>query len=258
MKKNISLIFCVVFLLSVGAVRAQTEFSYAKAYQDYEYNLSQYNSAYENYKLAREQYLQFKTITAKDEAKAKTLTMLQTRDNTVKTYLTALRMKIKETDGIPNAEEEALYNRIDPEVKWYTDHKGRLESAGSLEDLVTDSDEAKDHYTFTNLLIYDSLINILSGKTANLRSVITANIVDLKTIIAIIRQNQDKDVSLMERSLPDIENKLARSQDKEDEALKSNSPKTFSQSQSLIQDSYLYLKEANTYLLEIVRQIKSK
>ncbi|MGD0523137.1 MAG: hypothetical protein ABSA43_01095 [Candidatus Microgenomates bacterium] len=251
----------IAFLLSfltASTVHAQAVFDYAKAYQDYEYNLSAYNTAYDDYKLAREQYLQFNTITAKDEAKAKTLVMLQTRDETVSTYLTALRMKIKETDGITDAERESLYNRIDPEVKWYTDHKAKLDSAGTLEDLVSDSNEAKDHYNFTSLLIYDCLIQIISGKTANLRSMITANETDLKLIINVIRQNQDKDTSLMERALPDIEDKLARSADKDTQAINTNSPTTFTQSQSLIEDSYLYLKEANANLSEIVRQIESQ
>jgi hypothetical protein len=258
MKKYISLLVSLVFIFSVRSVGAQTVFDYAKAYQDYEYNLSAYNTAYDSYKLAREQYLQFNTITSKDAAKAATLTMLQTRDETVRTYLTALRMKLKETDGIPVTGRDSLYTRIYPEVKWYADHKARLDSAGSLEDLVTDSDEAKDHFTFTNVIIYDSLIQILAGKTTNLRSVLTTNVGDIQAIIDTIRQNQDKDVSLMERALPDIENKLARSADKDAEALSSNSPKTYIQSQSLIQDSYLYLKEANANLSEIVRQIKSQ
>ena len=259
MKKGISFLTTgTIFFILVGVIHAQTVFDYAKAYQDYEFNLSAYNTAYDSYKLAKEQYLQFNTITAKDEARAKTLTMLQTRDETVATYLTALRMKIKESDGIPNAGKEALYTRIDPEVKWWGDHKAKLDSAGTLEDLVSDSDEAKSHYDFTSLVIYDSLIQILSAKTTYLRTVITGNEADLKSIIATIRQNQDMDVSLMERALPDIENKLSRSADKDSQAISTNTPKTYQQSQSLIQDSYLYLKEANANLSEIVKQIKGQ
>ena len=108
------------------------------------------------------------------------------------------------------------------------------------------------------MVIYDSLIQILSAKTTYLRTVITGNEADLKSIIATIRQNQDMDVSLMERALPDIENKLSRSADKDSQAISTNTPKTYQQSQSLIQDSYLYLKEANANLSEIVKQIKGQ
>jgi hypothetical protein len=259
MKKSLSLLILgIVFFILAGVVRAQTVFDYAKAYQDYEFNLSAYNTAYDSYKLAKEQYLQFNTITSKDAAKAATLTMLQARDETVATYLTAIRMKIKESVGIPDSGKEALYTQIDPEVKWWGDHKAKLDSAGTLEDLVTDSDEAKDRYNFTSLVIYDSLIQILSAKTSYLRTVISGNETDLKSIIETIRQNQDMDVSLMERALPDIENKLARSADKDSQAVTTNSPKTYTASQSLIQDSYLYLKEANANLSEIVKQIKGQ
>lgn len=265
--KKLFLISAVLFLVTVGNVWAE-DFDYSRAYRDYEYNYSVYQLAHDDYVLAKARYLQYQTLVSRDEAQKATLIMLQARDEVIKTLLTAIRMRIRENKGLADSEKESLYKTIDPEVKYYTEHKINLASAGSLADLARDSDLAKDHYnSVTNLVIYSSLVSISTGKTGYERKQLEKIILDLKIKIVDIKLAGDKDVSFLDRLFIDIENKFLRSRDKEIQAKetilsgeKSFKDKTeyYNEAISGVQGSFLYLKEAVSYLKEAIRLIKTK
>jgi len=263
------LIFLFIFggmVLGGRCVLAQ-EFNYDKAYQDYEYNYSLYTRAHDDYVLAKARYLPDKTLISGEEAKKATLMMLQARDETVRTLLTAIQMRVNENKGLSGSQKESLFKQIDPEVKFYEDHKIKLVSAGSLDDLVSDSNKAKDRFeSITQPLIYASLVNLSIGKTVYERGNVEKVIFDLKAKVAEIKSVGDKDTSLFDRNFIDLENKLTRSQDKETEAqdLVTNANKSFAKKVSYynnaiaaIQGSYLYLREVATYLKEMIRIIKT-
>ncbi|MFH1971137.1 MAG: hypothetical protein ABIJ05_02005 [Patescibacteria group bacterium] len=253
------------FFLSFASAQ---EFDYSKSYQDFSYNLSLHDQQKSVYQKARSEYLQFNTLVSKETIKQETLKLLLIRDEVVKTYLTSLRMKIRELKGLTDQEKEGYYTRIDGEYKFFEEHKNKLSSAGSLDDLVDDSDEAFDRYDKSSkIVIYYSLIGIASGKNSFLRSEIEKQISELKTKISEIRSNGDKDVSSMERSITDLENKIARSEEKDNLALNMvNQIKTTERGKEDIykealqetQDSFSYIKEVNNYLLEIIKQLKIK
>jgi len=262
----IGLLVLVFFGYFLTVVSAQ-DFNYTKAYEDYAYNLSLYDQQKNTFQSAKAEYLQFNTLTAKEKAKGETLKLLLARDEVVKTYLTSLRMKIRELEGLTDAEKEGFYTRIDQEFKFYEEHREKLSSAGSLEDLVDDSKEASDRFsTQTKIVDYYSLIGIASGKNSYFRQEIEKQISEIKRKISEIKSNGDKDVSSVERSITDLENKIARSREKDNEAIDAvNKIKTTERDKESIynealancQDSFSYLKEVNTYLLEIINQIKT-
>src|SRR6185436_20397223 len=104
MKKVILLIsFLALVLISSKVTFAQT-FDYNRAYSDYIYNMQLYQNVHSDYDLAKSQYTASGTLEAKEKARVATYKMLTQRDEVVKTYLTAIRMKIKETQGITGAE----------------------------------------------------------------------------------------------------------------------------------------------------------
>ena len=257
------LVFFGVFLSFVSA----QEFDYSKAYEDFSYNLSLHDQQKSVYQKARSEYLQFDTLTSKETVKEETLKLLLIRDEVVKTYLTSLRMKIRELKGLTDSEKEGYYSRIDEEYKYFEEHKNKLSSAGSLEDLVDDSDEALDRYDRSSkTVIYYSLIGIASGKNSYLRSEIEKQISEIKSKISEIRSNGDKDVSSIERSITDLENKISRSKEKDSESLNMvNQIKTTEKDKEDVyneallgtQDSFSYIKEVSNHLLEIIKQIKT-
>lgn len=242
------------------------EFDFNRAYQDYLYTYGQYREAHHDYVTAKEQYLTYKTLTAKTLALEQTLNMLQKRDESVRTYLTALRMKMAETTGISNYKQTTLYLQLDAEVNWYLEHHDNLSSAATLEDLIKSSKQAESRYNKTLVLIYQTLGVTLEGKENNLRSQTDEQVTLIKDKISQIREKGDKDTTIAERWLLEAENKLTRSQEKIDEAvnlldeMKSsdrNKDKDYRQSQELFQESHLYLKEANSFLKELIREIKT-
>lgn len=268
--KTLSVLFiavCVGIVFSGQSVMAE-DFDYQQAFKDYQYNYNLYNKLYDDYRLSRARYMQYRTLVSEEEAKKATLAMLLARDETMKTYLTALRLRVMENQGLSDSEKESVFKRIDPEVKFFEEHKEKLLSVGSLKDFVRDSDKAKDRYKyFTEGVFYSALINISVGNTAYKREQIEEIISDLRSKITEIKIAGDKDVSVIDKFFVEVDNKLARSKDKELAAIdimnqseKSNKNKAnyYNDAISSVQGSYLYLKEIVSYLKEIVRMIKVK
>lgn len=253
-------------LLITPAFGQEQVFDFARAYQDYTYTYDQYRIAQADYVAARQAYLNYKTLTSKTEALSQTLRLLKLRDEAIKTYLTALRMKLAETTGITNYEQNILYLKLDDHVSWYADHQQVLPSAGTLEDLVDSAEEAQSKYDETEVIIYQSLGTILAGKETSLRGEIYQTIADLKKKLVEIRQVGDKETAVSERWLLEAENRLTRSQEKQLaaqqllttlKAYKEDKKTVYNQAQYLLEESHQYLKEANFYLRELIREVKS-
>lgn len=272
MKRFLSLIFSLVlFLSALTPVYSQTSggvFDFNRAYADYVYNTQLYNDAYSAYQLARSQYLASKTLVAQTNAQQATLKMLQARDEMVKTYLTAVRMRLKETTGISDNDRNVLLTQIDSDFAWWGSHKTKLSSAGSLDDLVADSDEAYKHYPSTLMIVYQSLFAIFVGRLDVQRGDLGRLVADLKNKIAQIKINGDKDTSQIERSLIDVDNSISRSSSKESDAKnimstldqkdsESNSEK-FTDAKTKLKESLAYLNEAVNLINQIIIQIKTK
>lgn len=257
------LIFILFFVFIAHEVRAD----YATSYQDYINKTGVYQSSHDSYLTARANYLASQNIDSSDKAMAATLKMLQTRDDLVVSYLNAVKSKIQNTQGISSSDQSSYGGRLDAEVVWYNAHKTRLSSAGSLDDLVSDSNEAKSQFGNSSLIsIYQSIILLGIGNNSYIRGEVSSEVSALQAKIDEIKANQDKDVSLIERSLVDVQNKLGRSQSKDSDAqnmISSIKPSdtrkdnVFTDAQSFLADSNSYIKEANVELLQIITQIKS-
>ncbi len=269
------LVFLVIFLSSISLVHSQTPtpsgaFDFNRAYADYIYNTQLYNDAYSAYQLARSQYLASNTLVAQGNAQTATLKMLQARDEMVKTYLTAIRMRLKETDGISINDLNIAFTQIDNDFTWWGSHKTKLASAGSLDDLVADSGEAYTHYQTTLMIVYQSLTTIFVGRLDSDRSDMGRLVADLKNKVAQIKINGDKDTSQIERSLIDVDNSISRSASKESEAkniintltLDQNSNESndqrFADTKTKLKESRAYMNDAVNLINQIVIEIKTK
>jgi len=270
MKKITALFFLLLLVLFSfffpGKSLAQ-EFDYQRAYADYTYNLGLYQKAHSEYTVAKSAYLASETLSAREKAQSATAGMLIARDEVVRTYLTALRMKLRETKGVAETDRETLYILIDVEVDWFNTHKLGISSAASLEDLQEDSEEAKARYSSSELVIYKALNAVSVGKLNNFQSRMLDLVSSLKAKIAEIRANGDKDTQPLERWVLEVENRMSRSQTKEDEAVaimakvkssERDKAKYFEQSQNILVESGQYLKEASSFLKQIIIGIKTE
>ena len=263
-KKLLVIVFALIIVIfSAKVVLAD----YASDYQNYVNQGGAYQSAYGYYVRARLNYLSSQSLDSQDKAMQATITMLVARDNYMSSYLTAIKTKMANTQGVNATDQGLISNELSSEIAWYATHSSKIPSAGSLSDLVADSDAAKTEYNGITLnIIYNSLITLGIGNNAYIRGEIENEITTLDAKIAEIKANQDKDTSTIERSVVDVQNKLDRSTGKDTDAknlisaLKpsdSQGTDSFTSAQSDLTDSNSYLKEANEQLLQIISQIKS-
>ncbi len=197
-------------VLLVVKISFAQDFSFDRAFQDYQYSLSVYNQAYSDYQDARDFYRKNQTLTLKEDARKKTLEMLRDRDQLFAVYLTALRMRILELPGLSGDEKNNIFGKIDSEVQWYKSHKDSYKDGDPLEDLFNKSKEAEDRYQTNTLpLVYESLITISLGEEigirlsheeiySGLKSTITNPdpfsrwISDTDSVISTLKQNEDQ------------------------------------------------------------------
>lgn len=272
MKKIIAVfLFPFIVFLSTNLILAQsptpTGNAYAVAYQDYINKTGIYQVAHGNYLTARANYLSSQSLDSQDKAMKATLAMLQARDQATISYLTAVKIKVQTTQGVSQIDENSLQAQLDNEIGWYSAHNTKLPSAGSLSDLVSDSDDAKAELNGPTLIVvYNAIVTLGIGNNTYIRGELNNEISTLRAKIDEIKANQDKDVSSIERSLIDVQNKIDRSQSKDNDAKSlingvkptdTQKDNNFQDAQSDISNSNSYLKEANQGLLQIITQIKS-
>jgi hypothetical protein len=267
------LVLALLLLLSSCGIKSalaqsptptSSEFNFEQAYKDFVFTFDQYRSRNTEYALARSQYMQSKTLASQQKAQEGTYNMLFARDEAVRTYLTAIRMRVAEAIGVPDDKKLVLRTRLDTEVAWFENHKSTLSSAESLDDQTADSNVARDHYSKTSTpLIYESLMEIAIGKVKFLRDQQSAIVNDLEAKLVEIRGEGEIDTGDMERGVLEVRNRISRSEAKESDARKllvgvkqQEIPAKYSQVTARMGESLQYLKEANIYLDEMIRRIK--
>lgn len=272
-KRTIIFLSVFVFLIYSPPANSQEpeQFNFNRAYQDYVFKLDVYRNVHDGYNVARSQYLNFQTLKSKTSAEEETTKMLQARNEVVITYLTALRMRLLEARAVSDDVREGLFIRIDENVVWFGEHKEILSSAGSLEDLVADSGEAKKRFDSINPLFYEVLTAVSGGKVSSFREQSTSVISDLTQKFNEIKVEEKDEykfsrrrIQTIERWFLEIENQIRRSEEKQSEANstimlgKGASLGLYNKTVALLNESHQYLKEANSYVKEIVREIKTE
>jgi hypothetical protein len=257
-------LFLIFYSLLITPALSQ-EYDFTRAYNDYLYNYNQYRAAHTEYAAAKQQYLAYKTLTSKTTALEKTKKMLETRDETTRTYLLALRLKLNETSGVSPYEQQIVKLRLNNEISWYESHRYTVTSAGTIPDLVDLSQEAQERYQETEVIAYQTLGTILAGKESFLRDQVQEQINTLEDKMAQIRQEGKIDTKTLERWLLEAQNRLTLSKEKQFAAQsllaqlkvrEQNKGRVYSEAQDNLTESHQYLKEANSYLLEIIRELK--
>lgn len=263
------IIIATVGFIIVSQVFSQEEeeFNFDRAYQDYVFILNGYRQEHEEYLLARSQYIQAGTLAAEVKAREETIQMLRARDQVVITYLTALRMRLAEAKGVSELERGGLNTRLDNDVAWYKEHKERVLSASTLNDLTIDSNQARSHFdVITEKLAYEVLSVIAIGKSDIIRSKTSTLLVSLKDKTAAIREEGDHETKDAERWITEAENKLTRSLDRHIEVQKILSDlqtgkgkenTNYSTIISGLQSSFQLLREVASLMRNIIQAIKT-
>ena len=183
-KTVLILVLSTLYLvLSTGHAKAQT-FDASKAYSDYQYELSIYEQSHSDYQDAKTFYLANPTLQLQEDARQKTMIMLQDRDQLMVTYLTALRIQILDTTGFTQDQQNVIFGKIDSEVAWYQNHIKNYLKSDALIDLSNKSDESKSRYaTNTTPIVDEALFDITLSEEIGIREEHQQIYSDLKNYI---------------------------------------------------------------------------
>lgn len=280
MKKLILLLSIFVYLLLPGRIFAQDQ-TYDQIFKEYRDSLESYDDAHGDYQLARSQYLKLGTLTAKNDAKEKTLKMLVARDEVVINYLNALKEKIKTADGITESKQSALTTEIGAELVWFQNHQADLVSAGSLEDLVADSLLAAERWEGTNGTMEIShriLAELSFGKVSDYQTRLDNSFGELLAKVEVIRAEEREEyklntrkIEIIDRWLFETEGRISRGSLKQESSLqnfggfiqersgvKLDTLKVYNGIVSVLLVALQDFGEATLFMKEIVEEIKTE
>jgi hypothetical protein len=239
--------------------------AYAQDQASFNTSWDKYKQAEQNYVLKRGAYLSSKTIAAEGEAQEATYEMLKTRDEAIASYLKLLKSRLNEATGIDTPERQTYESLLDTELEWFENHAANLSSGATLADMVADSNTAKTRYDKNTMpVIYKLLSQIAIGKENFLRLKQQSIINDLNNKVSQIRGENIVDVGLIEGSLLQIGSTLSRSEAKSSDAKTAlatidkkpaDASKVYATVVTRIKEGVNYLKDANTYLKEIMYRI---
>lgn len=272
-------IFLIIspFFLSLTNVKAQEDAAsdtpFEISFMDYQTQIEEYQTAHQEYILRRSQYMRFRTLQSKQDAIAATVKMMQKRDDVTIAYLKTLKERLNEADGVNDQKRSALNVRVDAESGWFTDHKGKIPSAGTLEDLIKDNKLANDRNERAQILYYETLSVISSGKTIDFKERLADVFGQLKLKIDEIKGEQrneyilsDEKLLTLDRWVFEADNKFLRTEEKQAEAdiliagyiaQRVKATMTYSAVMLRLGETQQFIKEAGSYMTEIVREIKT-
>ena len=272
MPSKFFLTLSVLLLITGGAVFAQTESPEKANYSAYITSLENYQKVHDEYNLARSQYLIFETLKSKTVAQNSALEMLEARSTVVIDYLSFLKGKVESLEGVDTAKAVSTVSMLDDEIVWYSDHKSKLTSALTLEDLLADSKQAEDHFEYTQKVYYSSLSLISDGVVGGNTEKLLILSQNLKNKLQTIKSDSNNVLSLEKTQLIDrwvfesdarIERIDGKRKDTEPLASKIMSSKTAGEPEKfynkitpLLEEAKQYLAEANSFLVEVVKEIK--
>lgn len=236
-----------------------TTYSHAdfdSAYQNYLSQYNQYRSALSSFQTAKNRYLTYQTLTSQSTALENTKAFLQARDQAMLLYLKLLLEKN------PDGNYVKLLNE---DLNFYQDHLNTIAAVGNLNDAVSVSDKAKEHFAPTEVLARQTIINILLNKLKDIDNQQAKIASGFENEINSLK-NQGKDVTTLERWTLSfkgkqllVNQKLQQAQDLSDKLRPKTSDQLsldFSKIQTIIFDANQYLKEGTSFLLEIDKELK--
>lgn len=267
MKQVLLLLSFSVFFqfFSFSVSYAQTS-DFQKSFSDYQNVFNQYQDAHLAYTKAKSEYLSYQSLASETKALESTKKMLSLRDETMALYFQTLGAKMSLTLNIPNYNQNLLSSQLDDENLWLASHRNSLPSVATITDLVNKSREMEQRYPKMEIISYQTLGAILSGKENTSRESLKNEIRKVRELFNQMKA-EGENVDKLERWIMEAEQKISRSEEKQKEAekiIKDLSGEQFSRRNKFLEasrsyeESNQYLKESNSFLLEVVKDIKEQ
>jgi len=266
MKAILSLVIVVVILLTpINFVSATSE----KAYQDYLFQYDQYRLKLNNFKVARTEYLKFKTLLAETTALDTVKTMMMQRNSLLRSYLLLLTEKLNENQGITTTDKQLYQTLIQNENAFLVNHTQLISSIGSISDATDVSKQLESHYLVLYAGIRQTLTTLSLGELMKLNFQYKATFEELRKVVDLNKQIvTPKKQSTIDRWLLQITNKQNLYQQKVEQIMTSNSQlkgntqlemdELFVTIQKNLNEAKQYLIEGTSFMQELITLIQYK
>ena len=255
----------LVLLLGIFVFTNVAYADYSGTYQSYINLYDTYRQAERSYVTSKNKYLTYQTLTAEQEALDNGKNFLKLRDQLVILYLKLLYDRVNESGGYTTDERNLIFNKLNVEMNWLTEHRTKYDSSSTLKDLQRLSDQMQDRYL--SLIRYIGL-QTAGGILQNKLSVMTVLLQDLlnQTEAQLARVDESgKDTTVSQRWLLEAKNKLSLAIEKQEDSRQifaslhgQNLITDYNQGAFYLSESNQYLREANFYLSEIIRLTKGE
>lgn len=144
--KGMKLLLIVILSLFVFVTPPPVLATSQQAYQDYQYQFSVYRQRHSDYQVALNQYKQFKSLAAQQDALEKVKLYIAQRGNVAKTYFLFLNEKITENPGMLASEKQTYRAILTNQIAYIDQHLILAPSIASLEDAEDVSEKFVTNY----------------------------------------------------------------------------------------------------------------
>ncbi len=186
------------------------EFTFSKAREDYIFSEDNYKKALFDFNLKKGSYNKNPTLSLKEEFRLSSFTFVDSRNVLIKNYLTMLRIKTLENNGLNNDQKNKIYEKLDKEVSWYQSRKNEYKPEDTIEQVFEKSKLEDTHYLDETLpviffvLSYNSLGDSIDIKNKNIK-IYEKLKSEANSLVSLGRADE----SLFKRWFDDIEKELA-------------------------------------------------
>lgn len=243
------------------------------AHKEYLISTEEFKNAQQDYILKRSQFERFGTLKARQDLIEATRLMLNKEDEVVVSYYQAMIHRLDEAIGISPEVVNKLKTRIEDEIIWFNSHKENLSTAASLQDLEGDSEDAHDRWKSVDSLNFETLSHFPYGRILDFGERVDEVFLEIKTKVDEIREDKregytfsDRKIQILDRWLFQTQGKVDRSKEKKNQAealiaeygIKQVPPLFhYDAISSNFTESQILMKEAMSYLKEVIREIKT-
>lgn len=184
MKKLLALVLLTTCYLLFAT---QTQASSDRAYQDYLFESDVYRQKNNDFSIAKNEYLKFKTLASEATAISKTKEMLSQRSLLLRAYLLLLKERVIEAKSMTNSDKDLYQNLITNEVSFLETHSKFVESVGSIQDAIKASAQLESHYVILSTSIRQIILALTVARLTNLGESYSGLVVNSQILLSIAK-----------------------------------------------------------------------
>jgi len=236
-------------------------------YQEYLSQFDKYRVILNDFKVARSEYLKYKTLTSEQSALEASRSILAQRALLLRSYLQFLSEKLKENNYMDPSNKTLFTTLITNEINFLESNSGLMTSVSSIEDTEGASQQLTSHYTILQSSIFQTIVGLKSADLIKLDGEYYQLFTKTYDLFQANRGTYAPEKqSTMDRWFLQIQNKRSLYQQKmdtikkENDTLKSSSMDEINTTFATIQKEFMearqYLGEGSAYLQEVITALQ--